>query len=61
MAHAVGDANAKVGQGRQEDTVGPLGIGMRNARVESFVEWYVEEIVVVHSQRVHKLVPRFRC
>ena len=35
----MGDLNAKVGRGRDEDTVGPHGLGIRNDRGERWIEW----------------------
>ena len=31
--------NAKVGEGRGENVVGLLGLGIRNIRGEKFIEW----------------------
>ena len=38
----MGDMNAKVGEGREEDIVGPFGLGERNERGDRFVEWCKE-------------------
>ncbi|GFO12223.1 MORC family CW-type Zinc finger protein 3 [Plakobranchus ocellatus] len=35
----MGDFNAKVGEGREENIVGPHGLGTRNLRGEKLVEW----------------------
>ncbi|GFO43397.1 craniofacial development protein 2-like protein [Plakobranchus ocellatus] len=35
----MGDFNAKVGEGREENIVGPYGLGTRNLRGEKLVEW----------------------
>ena len=35
----MGDFNAKVGDERYEDTVGPHGLGNRNERGEKLIEW----------------------
>jgi len=35
----LGDFNAKVGEGRQENVVGPHGLGTRNERGDRLVEW----------------------
>ena len=35
----MGDSNAKVGQGKEEDIVGPHGLGTRNERGEMLVNW----------------------
>ena len=35
----MGDFNAKVGKGRQDDTVGSYGLERRNERGEKLVEW----------------------
>ena len=34
-----GDFNAKVGQGRYDDIAGPHGLGCRNARGDTLIEW----------------------
>ena len=33
------DLNAKVGEGKGEDIVGPHGLGTRNEREETLVNW----------------------
>ena len=35
----MGDINAKVGKGRQQDIVGPHGLGRRNERGDTWVQW----------------------
>ena len=35
----MGGLNAKVGQGRYQDIVGPFGLGTRNDRGDMWVEW----------------------
>ena len=39
----IGDLNAKVGQGRTADTVGPHGLGSRNERGDRFVGWGIKK------------------
>lgn len=39
----MGDFNAKVGQGRVDDTVGDYGLGVRNARGDILVQFWQEE------------------
>ncbi|XP_063594245.1 craniofacial development protein 2-like [Penaeus indicus] len=43
----MGDLNAKVGKGREGDTVGPHGLGERNERGESWIEWCLENGQVI--------------
>ena len=43
----MGDLNAKVGEGRLDDIVGPYGLGERNERGDRWVEWCVENKQVV--------------
>ena len=38
----MGDMNAKVGRGREENIVGPFGLGERNERGDRFVGWCIE-------------------
>ena len=46
----MGDLNAKLGQGRVEDIIGPYGLGERNERGEKWAEWCIEnEQVVVNT------------
>ena len=35
----LGDFNAKVGEGRQDNTVGPHGLGVRNERGQHLIDW----------------------
>ena len=35
----MGDLNAKVDRGRQDDTVGKCGLGRRNERGEKWIGW----------------------
>ena len=39
MKIVMGDFNAKIGEGRQNQTVGPHGLGTRNGRGDALVEW----------------------
>ena len=39
MIFVMGDLNAKVGRGREEEIVGDYGLGERNARGDTWVEW----------------------
>ena len=41
--------NAKVGQGKMEDIVGPHGLGIRNARGFKFVNWCAEQNQVISN------------
>ena len=43
----MGDFNAKVGQGRDGETVGPWGLGTRNERGQKFSEWCQENNQVI--------------
>ena len=43
----MGDWNAKVGQGRDGETVGPWGLGVRNERGQKFTEWCQENNQVI--------------
>ena len=43
----MGDMNAKVGVGREENVVGPYGLGERNERGNRFVEWCIENKQVI--------------
>ena len=38
----MGDLNAKVGRGKEGDTVGPFGLGDRNERGNLWIEWCKE-------------------
>ena len=38
----MGDLNAKVGKGREGNTVGPHGLGTRNERGNKWIEWCQE-------------------
>lgn len=38
----MGDLNAKVGRGRQDEIVGPFGLGERNERGDRWVDWCIE-------------------
>ena len=42
MIMIMGDLNAKVGRGREGDTVGPFGLGNRNERGNLWIEWCEE-------------------
>lgn len=39
----MGDLNAKVGQGRVDQVVGPFGLEERNDRVDKLVKWCLEK------------------
>ena len=43
----MGDLNAKLGQGREGDMVGPYGLGERNERGDTWAEWCEENEQVV--------------
>ena len=43
----MGDLNAKVGNGRVGNTVGPFGLGIKNDRAERFVEFCQENDLVI--------------
>ena len=43
----MGDLNAKVGQGRYEDIVGPHGLGERNERGDKWIEWCKENDQII--------------
>ncbi|XP_072040063.1 craniofacial development protein 2-like [Amphiura filiformis] len=43
----VGDLNAKVGEGRVGDTVGPHGLGARNERGDRWIEWCNEQDLMI--------------
>ena len=46
----LGDLNAKVGRGRFGEIVGPYGVGERNERGDKWVEWCVEnELVILNT------------
>ena len=47
VVFVMGDMNAKVGRGREEDIVGPYGLGERNARGDRLVEWCTENEQVI--------------
>lgn len=38
----IGDVNAKVGEGGEEEAVGPFGLGERNERRERWAKWCTE-------------------
>ena len=43
----MGDFNAKVGQGHEEQIVGPHGLGIRNERGERLIDWCREHDQVI--------------
>lgn len=43
----MGDLNAKIGEGREGEVVGPFGLGRRNERGERLVEWCEEKGQVI--------------
>ena len=43
----MGDFNAKVGQGREEQIVGPHGLGIRNERGEKLIDWCREHDQII--------------
>ena len=45
----IGDLNAKVGQGRTADIVGPHGLGRRNDRGDRFVNWCLEKEQIISN------------
>ncbi|XP_042877372.1 craniofacial development protein 2-like [Penaeus japonicus] len=46
----MGDLNAKIGKGRYEDIVGNFGLGNRNERGDTWIEWCsVEKQVIANS------------
>ena len=45
----MGDLNAKVGWGRQDDTVGKYGLGRRNERGEKWIEWCSQFLQVISN------------
>ena len=47
MKIVMGDFNAKIGEGRQNQTVGPHGLGTRNERGDALVEWCGEKELIV--------------
>ena len=59
MKIVMGDFNAKTGEGRQNQTVGPHGLGTRNECGDALVEWCEEkELIVTNTwfkQHKHRL------
>ena len=53
----MGDINAKVGRGRQDNTVGKYGLGRRSERGEKWIEW-CSQFQQVISNTWHKHHPR---
>ena len=47
VVFVMGDLNAKVGRGREEDIVGDFGLGERNERGNRWVEWCIENEQVI--------------
>ena len=47
MKIVMGDFNAKIGEGRQNQTMGPHGLGTRNERGDALVEWCGEKELIV--------------
>ena len=47
MKIVMGDFNAKIGECRQNQTVGPHGLGNRNERGDTLVEWCEEKELIV--------------
>ncbi|KAK3788523.1 hypothetical protein RRG08_030224 [Elysia crispata] len=45
----MGDFNAPVGEGREENMVGSHGLGIRNTRVEKLIEWGHTNNLIVGS------------
>lgn len=51
----MGDLNAKIGEGRQGEVVGPYGLGDRNERGDKWIEWCEEkgQIIINSFIRLH--------
>ena len=45
----MGDFNAKIGEGREEDIIGPYGLGIRNERGERLFEWCKTNSMIVSN------------
>ena len=45
----MGDLNAKIGEGREGEVVGPFGLGVRNEKGERLVEWCAEKGQVIEN------------
>ena len=59
MKIIVGDWNAKIGQGREDKTVGPFGLGERNERGDRLIDWCMANRMVV-TNTWFKVHPRRR-
>ena len=50
----MGDFNAKVGRGKHETVVGPFGLGERNNRGDTFIQWCEEkELAIMNTWFQH--------
>ena len=56
----MGDFNAKVGRGKHETVVGPFGLGERNDREDTFIQWCEEKELAImntcfqhHNRRLY--------
>ena len=45
----MGDFNAKIGEGREEDIIGPYGLGIRNERGDRLFEWCKTNSMIVSN------------